>query len=1019
MKNGSMIYRNERQKTFDQPVKAEGKTFNWNDIIEFTPSYDLIEAGFYFTPTKRKKNRITCTYCNKSIIIQKDFKYDQIVNEHLKRNSNCPMSIVLNLLDLCKDLSEDKLKSFWENSKYKNPLNDESIGFRKEFYLDFPLDKGDFKPNSDSLAKAGFIYQPRHIGDDRVSCMFCKCALDYWEKNDDPIEEHIKNANKYCYFLDKFEEDKRNRIGKEDASFDLSMSDIVSNKKNVNLGNSKVSKEISQSHKKRTTPELAQDKPKSKKRKKDSKYGKKDENLEYWNKLPDDDLLQEFIEVSKRNENEAPSRPVLGTDKSKTLHAEIQPLSETQPKPTDLKEDQVKSTRLSYSNDFEAGFNSQESAADDIEFEKPSSSEYEPTQETYSDDFNSPQKLSPKRKTVPPKQSKTKNHHEFIKPEKPSLLSSSPIKSKMFIKRTTPVPIFDDSSTDNDYGENHVAKLEKKIIKTNTPMIQVDEDSKDQSSELNISPIRISPLKITTTINKPTNVKPSLFDSSIDFSLEKIAPVKTEKNSKVESIDEKTLEQEKGSVIEVEKDNQEDEIVDDVENDNKSPKDYVNTNLFVQSSNNELDPALDTSPIAFKNVEKHNSTVSKETATEIKQTERSAHSDSFNDLSISVNSSPFREPSQHSMMEQDFLDNDLTTSTPNKLKAVIKEDLKDNDDDIKHEAKSITPDIISNNSQAEEQSKSNQSDSSDDTAPQKTGDNSTNDEPMLVAPNENELQLSDVLSHTKPKSNEQMIEEEKESNNSTKLANITSGASTKTVPKKDENTTKSLNKPKDLSYTTERNPIEASNFIENKSTEKNDIAKVKTLKKNPIAAKTPLNPKEVERTLSDSDKENQILGKKLSQSDLSKDRNKSSQSKLSPTSTKSVKLSSTTIAKPSIVEVADVKKHDEEEVMTDSGSTWQPKSMNYLIQQINDLKNSSKELQKLSSLPYDLDDDLNGDLTGFIAEMPEEEEQMTIRQWIEHCAINCRDIVDQSLKVMNQHVLDEYDRAIDIVSKME
>ena len=32
-------------------------------------------------------------------------------------------------------------------------------------------------------------------------------------------------------------------------------------------------------------------------------YGEKDRNVDYWDKLPDEDLLQEFIEVSQNQVN--------------------------------------------------------------------------------------------------------------------------------------------------------------------------------------------------------------------------------------------------------------------------------------------------------------------------------------------------------------------------------------------------------------------------------------------------------------------------------------------------------------------------------------------------------------------------------------------------------------------------------------------------------------------------------------------------------------------------------------------
>ena len=75
-------------------------------------------------------------------------------------------------------------------------------------------------------------------------------------------------------------------------------------------------------------------------------------------------------------------------------------------------------------------------------------------------------------------------------------------------------------------------------------------------------------------------------------------------------------------------------------------------------------------------------------------------------------------------------------------------------------------------------------------------------------------------------------------------------------------------------------------------------------------------------------------------------------------------------------------------------------------------------MKELANSEYDLNNDVNGDITRFIAEMPEEEEEMTIKQWMEHCATNCRDIVTQSCSELGDFILEEYDRAIQEIESM-
>lgn len=55
------------------------------------------------------------------------------------------------------------------------------------------------------MAQAGFIYSPLDDQDDLVICVYCDTSLSGWEKDDDPLEEHRKRAEKsatHCAFFD-------------------------------------------------------------------------------------------------------------------------------------------------------------------------------------------------------------------------------------------------------------------------------------------------------------------------------------------------------------------------------------------------------------------------------------------------------------------------------------------------------------------------------------------------------------------------------------------------------------------------------------------------------------------------------------------------------------------------------------------------------------------------------------------------------------------------------------------------
>lgn len=44
------------------------------------------------------------------------------------------------------------------------------------------------------MARAGFIFQPLPSNPDNVSCFLCSKALDGWEEDDSPLEEHLKHS---------------------------------------------------------------------------------------------------------------------------------------------------------------------------------------------------------------------------------------------------------------------------------------------------------------------------------------------------------------------------------------------------------------------------------------------------------------------------------------------------------------------------------------------------------------------------------------------------------------------------------------------------------------------------------------------------------------------------------------------------------------------------------------------------------------------------------------------------------
>lgn len=56
-------------------------------------------------------------------------------------------------------------------------------------------------PSADAVATAGFYYAPHKIGDDNVACYLCDRRLDGWEKDDSPVQEHLRHSPECGYAI--------------------------------------------------------------------------------------------------------------------------------------------------------------------------------------------------------------------------------------------------------------------------------------------------------------------------------------------------------------------------------------------------------------------------------------------------------------------------------------------------------------------------------------------------------------------------------------------------------------------------------------------------------------------------------------------------------------------------------------------------------------------------------------------------------------------------------------------------
>lgn len=170
-----------------------------------TPSPEFMaRLGFYFTPTRRLRDRVTCVCCKKVQSTWKNVKDPS--QHHLKKNPTCHFSLMHRYIS--QRTSDPDFE--WSSARpFDDPLSTEATQIRMEtFGANWPYDNIDgANPTSRKMVDAGFMYYPQDKEDDLAICIYCGVSLEGWEHDDDPMTEHRKRASEIgCYFLSKYDE---------------------------------------------------------------------------------------------------------------------------------------------------------------------------------------------------------------------------------------------------------------------------------------------------------------------------------------------------------------------------------------------------------------------------------------------------------------------------------------------------------------------------------------------------------------------------------------------------------------------------------------------------------------------------------------------------------------------------------------------------------------------------------------------------------------------------------------------
>lgn len=209
-------YRDEREKSFTDGIKVPTTRIIkvWEHEIPSITS--LVDNGFYYTPTRKNQDQVTCFWCGK--------KANDIVGvqalgcHHLRTSPKCAYGLIQSNMEYCVS-ARDK-EEFWRTlaeeerapRSVTDPHSSESVMLRASTFKDLWKLDGQKKCTATSrdLAKAGLYYSPLDKDNDRVICMYCDCPLDHWDPEDDPLREHRANSYAYCYFLDTLPGGKQN-----------------------------------------------------------------------------------------------------------------------------------------------------------------------------------------------------------------------------------------------------------------------------------------------------------------------------------------------------------------------------------------------------------------------------------------------------------------------------------------------------------------------------------------------------------------------------------------------------------------------------------------------------------------------------------------------------------------------------------------------------------------------------------------------------------------------------------------
>ncbi|KAL3965392.1 hypothetical protein ACCO45_002396 [Purpureocillium lilacinum] len=165
---------------------GRGKALNWPH--KQITHERLAKAGFYFDPSPDSTDNVVCYLCDKGLDGWE--AGDDPILEHLNHMPGCGWAIMAAIEAEVGDYSRE------------DPNQDYILDARKAtFGGRWPHEgKKGWKCKTKQLAEAGWKYTPSLEYDDMTTCAYCDLALDGWERNDKPYDEHYRRAPGCAFF---------------------------------------------------------------------------------------------------------------------------------------------------------------------------------------------------------------------------------------------------------------------------------------------------------------------------------------------------------------------------------------------------------------------------------------------------------------------------------------------------------------------------------------------------------------------------------------------------------------------------------------------------------------------------------------------------------------------------------------------------------------------------------------------------------------------------------------------------